>query len=139
MQSLQTAYGVYFNKKYQRVGHLFSGRYKSIICQKDEYLLQVSKYIHLNPVKAQLCHKPLDYPFSSYQEYLKGKNQLLNKPIIDKRAMRRLLGENISEKSITMYQSFVEEKKDRLAYDPERQSIEVFGNKRFSTKFKRLS
>ena len=70
MKSLQTAYGVYFNHKYKRIGPVFSGRYKSIICQKDEYLLQVSKYIHLNPVKAGLVKRPTDYPYSSYKQYV---------------------------------------------------------------------
>lgn len=135
MKSLQTAYGVYFNKKYDRVGPVFSGRYKSIIVQKDDYLTQVSKYIHLNPVKAGLCQNPVDYPYSSYREYVNGSNSLLKKNIIDKRAVKRIIGGEISKESIQNYQAFVEEKEDLYKYSLRR---EVFGNNRFVTKFKRL-
>ncbi|MBM3284213.1 transposase [Candidatus Gottesmanbacteria bacterium] len=137
MKSLQTAYGVYFNKKYKRVGPVFAGRYKSIICQKDDYLLQVSKYIHLNPVKANLCSDPLDYPYSSYQEYCYGENKCLkdNKNIIDKRAMSMVIGDDINQNSITKYRKFVEEEEDIFSYNPD---IDVFGNNRFIARFKRL-
>src|SRR3989344_5099105 len=95
MRSMLTAYSVYFNMKYKRVGPLFSGRYKSIICQDDAYLLQVSKYIHLNPVKAHLSSKPSDYDFSSYREYMKVHTFGHEKSIIDKRAMKRIVGEKL--------------------------------------------
>lgn len=134
MKSLQTAYGVYFNKKYKRVGPVFAGRYKSIICQKDEYLQQVSKYIHLNPVKANLSNSPLSYPYSSFQEYIKGANTHTNINIIDKRVMKIFLGENI-DKGIKGYKSFVEEKDDLFEYEP---NIDVFGNTRFTTKHRKI-
>src|SRR3989344_3689465 len=133
MKSLQTAYGVYFNHKYERVGPVFSGRYKSIICQKDEYLLQVSKYIHLNPVKAGLVKRPADYPYSSYKEYVDRAN--IDLKILDKRAMKIFLGED-SKKGIEVYRAFVEEKDDLFEYNP---VIDVFGNTRFVTKFKRIN
>jgi len=136
MRSLQTAYGVFFNKKYQRVGPVFCGRYKSIICQKGEYFLQVSKYIHLNPVKSNLSSTPLDYLYSSYQEYIRGRNTFLGKNIIDRRAMKRIVGENLSEKEIKVYQFFVEEKEDLFEYNIEDKSLDVFGNQRFVTKYK---
>jgi putative transposase len=55
-----------FNKKYSRVGHVFQGRYKSILVQKEEYLLQLSRYIALNPVRANLVSDPGDWQWSSY-------------------------------------------------------------------------
>ena len=132
MKSLQTAYGVFFNKKYKRIGPVFSGRYKSIIVQKDEHFLQASKYIHLNPVKAGLCLKPLDYPYSSYQEYITGNNSLLKENIIDKRAAKRLIGDGrvITRQAIRNYQSFVEEKEDILDYHP---GVDIFGDRKFRT------
>jgi putative transposase len=51
MQRLNTTYTVYFNRRHRRVGHLFQGRYKSILIEKDEYLAELSRYIHLNPVR----------------------------------------------------------------------------------------
>ncbi len=54
MKSLLTGYAVYFNRKYSRVGHLFQNRYKSILCQEDAYLLELVRYIHLNPIRAKI-------------------------------------------------------------------------------------
>ena len=133
LNSLQTAYGVYFNRKYKRIGPIFAGRYKSIIVQKDEYFMQVSKYIHLNPVKAGLVNNPLIYPYSSYQEYIKDKNIALNKNIIDNKAKKRIIG-NLDKKSINSYQSFVEEKEDALSYQP---LIDIFGTTKFKARFKK--
>lgn len=78
MQILMTAYTMYLNKKYERVGHLFQGRFQSIIVDKDTYLLQVNRYIHLNPVKAGLVNKPENYEWSSYRHYISHSgNKLL--------------------------------------------------------------
>ncbi len=52
------------------MGHLFQGRYKSIIVDKDNYLLALSRYIHLNPVRASMVPRPEDYPWSSYCYYI---------------------------------------------------------------------
>ena len=54
MRDLNGHYTIYFNKRYKRYGHLFQGRFKSIIVDKDSYLLELSRYIHLNPVRASL-------------------------------------------------------------------------------------
>lgn len=70
MQTLMTAYSMYVNKKYDRVGHVFQGRFKSIIVEEDQYLLGVLRYIHLNPVLATLVGRVEDYPWSSYAKYL---------------------------------------------------------------------
>ena len=58
MRKQLTWYAVYFNHKYQRSGHLFENRYKSIICEEDRYLLALIRYIHLNPIRAGIV-KPL--------------------------------------------------------------------------------
>ena len=52
MRKLLTGYALYFNKKYKRSGYLYQGRYKSILCQEDLYLLELLRYIHLNPLRA---------------------------------------------------------------------------------------
>jgi len=57
MQALTTAYAMYFNKKYTHVGHVFQGRFHSLIVEKEPYLVEVSRYIHLNPVRAGLVTK----------------------------------------------------------------------------------
>ena len=70
MQTLSTAYANYFNIRNKRHGHLFETRFKSIEVLTDEYLVHVSRYIHLNPSSAQLVTKPEDYKWSSYNHYL---------------------------------------------------------------------
>lgn len=56
MRQLLTRYAVYFNHRYKRSGHLFQNRYKSIVCQEDSYLMELIRYVHLNPLKASLVH-----------------------------------------------------------------------------------
>ena len=70
MQGLQQSYTQYFNRSYRKVGHLFQGRYKAIICDKDKYLLALVRYIHLNPVRARLAKRPERYPHSGHRSYL---------------------------------------------------------------------
>jgi putative transposase len=67
MRSLATRYSMYFNKKYHRVGKLFQGHYKAVLIDNDNYLLHLSRYIHLNP---QEYTKDLINAYSSYAEYL---------------------------------------------------------------------
>ena len=70
MQIIQQRYTQYFNEKYDKVGHLFQGRYKPIICQEDTYLLELVRYLHLNCVRAGLVTDPIDYPWCSHKMYL---------------------------------------------------------------------
>jgi REP-associated tyrosine transposase len=73
MQGLQQSYTQYFNRKHHKVGHLFQGRYKAIICDKDEYLLSLVRYIHLNPIRANIVQKFDEYPYSGHHNYLEGR------------------------------------------------------------------
>ena len=75
ISSLHTSYSMFFNKKSHRYGHLFQDRFKQVIVETDEQLLQLSKYVHLNPVAAGLAEKPWKYFWSSYQEVM-GANPL---------------------------------------------------------------
>ncbi len=69
MHFLNTMYTVYFNTKHKRCGHLFQGRFKSILIQAEGYATELSRYIHLNPVRAELVDRPEQYPWSSYAQY----------------------------------------------------------------------
>jgi REP element-mobilizing transposase RayT len=73
MQNINTSYTVYVNRKYQRSGHLLQGRFKGIIVDKDRYLIALSRYIHLNPVRAKLVKRPADYRWTSYKAFLDQK------------------------------------------------------------------
>ncbi len=70
MQKLALSYAVAFNKNYQRTGHLFQGPYQIKHISDLTYLLHLSRYIHLNPLSADLVSKAEDWNFSSYGEYL---------------------------------------------------------------------
>lgn len=67
MRALNGIYTQGFNKRHRRVGHLFQGRYKAILVDKDSYLLEVCRYVVLNPVRAKMVRKPEDWLWSSYR------------------------------------------------------------------------
>lgn len=70
MQYVNGSYTTYFNVKRKRSGHLFQGRFKSIVVDADEYAMELSRYIHLNPVRAGIVKKPEDHEWSSYRAYI---------------------------------------------------------------------
>ncbi|MBY0574886.1 MAG: transposase, partial [Undibacterium sp.] len=67
MKLLNGSYTQYVNRRYQRVGHVFQGRFKAILVQKESYLLELARYIVLNPVRAQMVRSAKDWPWSSYR------------------------------------------------------------------------
>ena len=69
MQHINGAYTNYFNTKRKRSGHLLQGRYKAILVDADHYALELTRYIHLNPVRVGLVDAPGRYRWSSFQEY----------------------------------------------------------------------
>jgi len=69
MQELNGRFGARFNKRHNRVGHLFQGRYRAILVQSDAYAMDVARYIHMNPVRAGLASSPSCYRWSSYTQY----------------------------------------------------------------------
>lgn len=64
------SYAKYLNNRLGRTGHVFQGRFKSKLCAKDSYFLQLVRYIHMNPVKAGLVVEPGAWPYSGHSEYL---------------------------------------------------------------------
>ena len=67
MRQLNGVYTQAFNRRHRRVGHLLQGRYKAILIQKDSHLLEVCRYVVLNPVKARLVQSPKEWKWSSYR------------------------------------------------------------------------
>jgi hypothetical protein len=65
MRQLNGVYTQLFNKRHARTGHLFQGRYKAILIQKDSHLLEVCRYVVLNPVRAKMVEMPENYTWSS--------------------------------------------------------------------------
>lgn len=75
IQWVNVSYAAYFNRKRQRRGHLFQERFKSIIVDADEYLKHLSRYIHLNPLRAKMVEQLISYPRSSYPAFA-GKEKV---------------------------------------------------------------
>jgi len=75
MQNLGFRYTQYFNRRRKKIGHLFQGRYKALLIDADAYLLELVRYIHLNPVRAGMVEQPDDYAWSAHRAYL-GRERL---------------------------------------------------------------
>lgn len=102
IRKFANSYTRYFNTKYDRIGPLFQGTFKAKIIENDEYLLQVSKYIHRNPLK--LNSSLHSYPYSSYKHYLhKDKHPFCNTEFI--LSYFSIVNPNLG------YRSFVEDNK----------------------------
>ena len=113
MKQIANAYTRYFNSKYNRTGSLFSGRFKAVLVDKNEVLLHLSRYIHLNPLVAGLVKELKDYPWSSYHSYLSSKEiDICKKEIILDQF-----------KSPQEYQAFV---KNHIDYAKELEKIKHF-------------
>jgi REP element-mobilizing transposase RayT len=104
LQWLHGRYGMVFNKRVQRRGHLFGGRFYSTLVEDDGYLLEVTRYIHLNPVRAGLVHRPEDFLWSSYRWYLGGGDGL---PVDSQLALRLLAADRAEQ--VKEYRKYVEE------------------------------
>ena len=76
MHKLLLLYAANYNIKYKLTGHLFENRYIACLIEDERYFLEVSRYIHLNPVKAQMVRTPLDYEYSSYGLFVDGESEL---------------------------------------------------------------
>lgn len=78
MHQINNRYSKYFNAKYERVGHVFQGRYKAILIQDERYLLSLIRYVHRNPVRAGICKGVSDYKWSSNYFYERNKRTFIN-------------------------------------------------------------
>jgi putative transposase len=103
MHYVNASYTNSINRRRARVGHLLQGRYKAILIERDSYLLELSRYIHLNPVRARVVERPEEYPYSSYGAYTQDKE--------DELVSRVLILEMIGGRgkaAFTRYREFVE-------------------------------
>ena len=74
IQRLNGDYALYFSRRHRKPGHLFQGRFKAMLVEKETYLLALSRYIHLNPFRARMVKSPEKYKWSSLYEILKNSN-----------------------------------------------------------------
>ena len=97
MENVSKQYAKYFNKKYNHVGHVFQGRFKSFLIQREKYLIACSRYCDLNPVKAKMVIDPKDYPWSGYKTLAYGKEGALK---LDSQELFKNLGNRPEERHI---------------------------------------
>jgi len=111
MRRLLTGYALWYNRKYHRRGHLFQDRYKSIVCEEEAYLLELVRYIHLNPLRAGIVKsiEGLDrYPWTGHGVLVgRSKNDWQERQYI-----LRQFGE-ARAKAVRAYRKFIEEGKDQ--------------------------
>ena len=122
IQWLNISYAAWYNKKHNRSGHVFQGRFKSYLIEADEYLTTVSRYIHLNPIRAGVVEKPLDYSWSSYRCFAgeqKAPGWLKTRQVLEQFSAR-------TSRAITAYRSFVEDTSIKELENPNKGAREGF-------------
>lgn len=113
MQRFNTTYTVYFNRRHRRIGHLFQGRYKALLIDADSYLLELSRYVHLNPVRIRK-HSGLDvskkrmimrkYPWSSLRGYMRPGDRL---PFVKYSKILEMIGGGDDREGRKRYAGFI--------------------------------
>ncbi|MBU1924883.1 MAG: transposase [Candidatus Omnitrophica bacterium] len=102
MKYLFQRYALWFNKKYERKGHVFCGAYRAALCLDDSYLIAISLYIHLNPFKAQIVKDVFSYRWSSLDCYIKSHRD----SFINTKQIMELMGEK--ENAHLIYKDLIE-------------------------------
>jgi len=105
MQRLNSRYAAYFNHRHGSEGHLFFRRYHSEVIETEAHQLEVCRYIALNPVRAGMCHRPADWPWSTYGETI---GRRFPRPFVASTALLRIFGKDVSL-ARARYQAFVEQ------------------------------
>lgn len=103
MRQLNGVYTQFFNRNHGRTGHVFQGRYKAIVVQKESYLQELSRYIVLNPVRAGMVRSARDWPWSSYRA---TAGQVESPPFLNTKWLISAFGKRTSD-AIEGYRAFV--------------------------------
>jgi len=102
MLGLNLSYALSYRKRHEYNGHLWQGRFKSLLIDKDSYLLECGRYVELNPVRAGLVQKPETYPWTSYRVYAQG----FDNPLVDQNPLYETLGATPTERQ-QQYKRFI--------------------------------
>lgn len=139
MKKVECSYVAYFNRKYNRSGHLFQDRFKSEAVEDDRYFVSVVRYIHQNPYKAGIC-RPEDFGWSSYEEYVnvpKLCNTSVFYDIIEEGSFKQLMDELNANVHIDYYDRITDDMAFKIAEDcmaPD----SVFAIQRFNREIRKL-
>ena len=134
MQVVLQSYTQWYNRKHQTVGHLFQGRYKTMLCDKSAYLLNLVRYIHLNCVRAKLISDPSKYKWSTHRVYL----GLDRDDLVDTEFVLSQFSKS-RKKAVELYREFVMEWKDVGRIDAFYQVVDqrILGEDNFVIKVKK--
>lgn len=132
MHYLNTSYSNWFKSKHQIIGSIFQGRYKSILVEKEAYLLTLSAYIHLNPVRAGVVIKPEEYRWSSFSSYLKNDKLIL---WIFTHDILKMFSGNREEYKAFVYSCMIEG--NEIRKEDIRGKHSILGRKEFSDRIKK--
>jgi len=102
MKQINLSYMYHYKRKYSYVGHLWQGRFKSLLINRDEYLIVCGKYVEINPVRANIVKDPKDYKWSSYNHYAYGEKN----PLVDNDPLYESLGKNELERQASYREGF---------------------------------
>jgi hypothetical protein len=108
MQNVSQRYTQWFNWRHKKRGHVFQGRYKAIMVDADEYLLELVAYVHLNPVRAHITDHPEKHPWSSHRAFL-GKENL---PWLENRAILAQFSSKVREARVKFVEFVAERMTD---------------------------
>lgn len=126
MESVTREYAKYFNQKYDSIGHVFAGRFKSFAVQPDQFFMACSRYIDLTPIKHELVKEAKDYEFSGYGELALGKAGDYG---IDQHALYKALGSTDGERQL-VYRTLVNQYLG-VELDLENRKSGILGSKEF--------
>lgn len=135
MHAINTAYAMYFNRKYDHVGHVWRGRFHSSIIDSENYFLEVMRYMDLNPVRANIAKRPERYGWTSHRSYAHGAND----DILDFHELYLDIDKTQSRRQ-RVYREFVEERLEEGAgqRDPELAKSVFIGGDDFESRMLRL-
>ncbi|MCP4553752.1 MAG: transposase [Bacteroidetes bacterium] len=128
MHYVNGSYTSYINRCRRKYGHLFQGRYKAILIDRDPYLLELSRYIHLNPVRAGMVERPENYTYGSYRDYVR-KNK--DEELVYKDLILKMVSQNSD--GVKRYKAFVERGMNEEQENPFKDIFagSILGNKFF--------
>lgn len=131
MENVTREYAKYFNQKYNSIGHVFAGRFKSFAVQDKQYFLACSRYIDLNPVKSNLVKDPKDYKWSGFGQLALGKPGEIT---LDQHDLYKALGNTPQERELVYRSLAYQQIGPELNLDDRKSG--VLGDREFKTLLK---
>jgi REP element-mobilizing transposase RayT len=128
IRRINSVYGQWWNKRHARVGHVFQGRFKAQIVEPTEYLLTLSRYVVMNPVRARLVEHPWEWPWSSYRATV---GQIATPSFVAVASTLSLFGVDLSDSRRRFAEFVCAEPDDQAVVDRLRSNERILGSAAF--------